>query len=51
MGLSFVLSPTTGCALDSPTGHFFLSVKSSVILFVLEIDRLSKSHRVHLQPR
>ena len=23
MGLSFVLSPTTGCALDSPTGLFF----------------------------
>ena len=53
--------PTDGpllCALaynwlSSRQSHrpFFLSVKSSVILFVLEIDHLSKSHRVHLQPR
>ena len=49
MGLSFVLLPPTGCVLDSPTG-FFLSVKSSIILFLLEIYRLSKPNRMHLQP-
>ena len=40
MGLSFVFSPPTGCALDSPTG-LFLSVKSNVILFLLEIAYLN----------